>query len=219
MPATLVGVFPDYLSPVANLLGAATSESNVDILVDSPDHGSLANFKLHHDAWEAAKAAKTKGAEVRLLTPAKLPTISRANPNYNDGQKYPGLKDTPGFKEFSRALPGIPEPATSDESELYIYEYMKNLLWEFLDCGARVALFSKGPEDEFRVFMWRVDDRAIYVSVPPTGPAEARLASDSAEVQVLVDMFERRWNSATEVKKDTLNATLLPPRRGYRGHS
>lgn len=196
MSPTTIGPFPNYLSSVESLLGTAMSGSEIDIYVDGPDHGSLAKLPLHLKVHEALRAAKARGAKVRLLLPAKLAIVSRANPDYNDGTLLPRIMTTPGFRELSQAQPSVPEAETFDQVPFQIDAYMRLRLVDFSDDVAFLPEKEEGPT----VFLWRVDGSVIYVSLPKkqNTPGEAFSTSDPSEVGLLIDMFNRYWQGATK---------------------
>lgn len=199
MPRSPVGLFPDYLTSVVNLLSKAVSGSEVDVYVDGPEHGSLADYKLHRDVHKAIREAKERGAEIRIMLPARLARVSRANPDFNYGEHFPRLKGTPALKEFIGAQkPWIPDAETSEELDLSVDAYMNVRLKDFLDWGLRVAFLSEKEEEYPRVFMWRVDGCVVYIPLTqePNSAAEAFVTSDPTEVRLLLEMFDRHWGSA-----------------------
>lgn len=200
MPPSSVGLFPDYLSSVVNLLNRAMSGSRVDIYVDGPDHGSLADYKLHREAHEAIRAAKARGAKVRILLPVKLARVSRANPDFNYGKHFPQVKGTPGFKEFFQAQqPWVPEAQTREELDLSVDAYMNVRLQDYFGWNLGIAFLSENKDEAPMVFMWRVDNCVVYVPVPQerNKAAEAFLSSDPTEIRLLGEVFDRHWELAS----------------------
>ncbi len=106
---------------------------------------------------------------------------------------------TPGLKEFfGEQKPWIPDAETSEELDLSVDTYMNVRLKDFLDWGLRVSFLAKEEEENPTVFMWRVDGCAVYVPLPqePNSAAEAFLTSDSTELRLLLEMFDRHWELA-----------------------
>lgn len=185
----VVGNFPDNVSEITDLLGAAKGQ--VVVVCDSPAYGFFSNRKAYLDYRHKLQTLVDDGVEIKMVTFDRERSIEASRAQF--GEDIGKIRELDAYKQHFIEAEGA-QPRTAEE----FFEYLESKVDREREVFANVLAETNGS---IPLYFWIVDGREAVFSFPTLRkqpPEVAFRTSDKWLIEIFKDIQAEVVRDATD---------------------